>query len=496
MQKGVQRVDGLKQALGGMVGDANVSGDPALLETYASDQSFVLPIKPKAVARPGSEDEVQVLVAWANQTGTPLVPVSSGAPHFYGDTVPSVPGAVMVDLSRMDKIIKVDARDRMAVIEPGVTYSQIGPALAEQGLMIVPPLYPRANKSVVASLLERQPTLIPRFNYALPEPLRNMGVVWGDGQRFTTGESGNSVPDIEAQWSAGRRLTDPKGPAQTDFFRLLTGAQGTLGIVTWASVRVQLVPGVRKTAFVTATKLEELVDLSYRLTRLRVGDELLIVNATYLAALLAADAAEAVALRGALPAWTMIIGIAGRALRADQRVAVSEQDIAAEVAARGLRLQAALPGVATGRVEAMLSGCAGDPHWKLTAKGAVADIFFHTTLDKAPGFLATMLDAAASADYPAGDVGVYLQPQHQGVSYHVEFSLPYAAGDKTGAAQARALHRDASARLMAEGAYFSRPYGEWADAVYNRDAAAKDALRTVKAILDPNNILNPSKLCF
>ena len=489
-------MEGLKQALSGVVGDANVFDDPALLESFAGDQSFVLSIKPKAVVRPGSEDEVQALVLWAGQTGTPLVPVSSGAPHFYGDTVPSVPGAVMVDLSRMDRIIKIDARNRMAVIEPGVTYAQLQPELAKQGLMIVPPLYPRANKSVIGSLLERQPTLIPRYNYALPEPLRNMGVVWGDGQKFTTGESGNSVPDIEAQWEAGRRLTDPKGPAQTDFFRLLTGAQGTLGIVTWASVRVQLLPDVHKTLFVTAGKLDDLVELSYRLTRLRVGDELLIVNSAYLAALVAADAAEAVALRAPLPAWTMVIGVGGRALRAAQRVAVAEQDVAAEVSARGLKLQTAVPGVAPSRVEAVLTGVAAEPHWKLRAKGAVADIFFHTTLDKAPGFLATMLDAAVAAGYPVGDVGVYLQPQHQGVSYHMEFSLPYAAGDKAETAKARALFGAASTRLMAEGAYFSRPYGEWAGAVYNRDAAAKDALRTVKAILDPNNILNPSKLCF
>ncbi len=489
-------MEGLKQALSGVVGDANVFDDPAVLESYAADQSFVLPIRPKAVVRPGSEDEVQALVVWANQTGTPLVPVSSGAPHFYGDTVPSAPGAVMVDLSRMNRVLKIDVRDRMAVIEPGVTYEQLRPALAAEGLMLVSPLAPRADKSVVASLLERQPTLVPRMNYALPEPLRNMGVVWGDGTRFSTGESGNSVLDIDAQWNAGRRLTDPKGPAQTDFFRLLTGAQGTLGIVTWASVRVQLIPGAKKTMFVTTDTLDDLVDLSYRLTRLRVGDELLIVNGTYLAALVAADGAEAVALRASLPAWTLIIGIAGRALRPEQRVAVAEQDIAAEVAARGLKLQNAVPGVAKSRIEAALEGVAPEPHWKLRAKGAVADIFFHTVLENAPGYLATMVDAAVAHKYPVADVGVYLQPQHQGVSYHMEFSLPYAADDKADAARTRALYSDASTRLMAEGAYFSRPYGEWADPVYNRDAAAKDALRTVKAILDPNNILNPSKLCF
>ena len=487
----------MKRDLVSLVGGNQVLDDPDVLASYASDESFVLSIKPKAVVRPGSEDEVQALVVWANQTGTPLVPVSSGAPHFYGDTVPSVPGAVMVDLSRMDKIIKVDSRNRIAVIEPGVTYGQLQPALAKEGLAIVPPLYPRANKSVVASLLERQPTLIPRYNYSLTEPLRNCGVVWGNEQKFSTGESGNSVLDIEAQWNAGRRLLEPKGPAQTDFFRLLTGAQGTMGIVTWASVRVQLIPDPKKTLFVSAPKLDDLVDLSYRLTRLRLGDELLIVNAAYLATLLAADSAEAAALREALPAWTLVIGIGGRALRAGQRVAVAEQDIAGEVAARGLKLQPALPGVTSSRVDAVLGGVAADPHWKLRAKGGVADIFFHTTLENAPGYLATMLRAAVAHDYPVADVGVYLQPQHQGVSYHMEFSLPYAPEDKADAAKARALYSAASQRLMAEGAaYFSRPYGEWADAVYNRDAAARDILRAVKKILDPNNILNPSKLCF
>jgi FAD/FMN-containing dehydrogenase len=487
----------MKQSLGGLLGDVNVSDDPELLKSYASDESFVLSIKPKAVVRPASEDEVQALVVWANQTGTPLVPVSSGAPHFYGDTVPSVPGAVMVDMSRMNKIIKVDRRNRIAVIEPGVTYGQLQPALAKEGLTIVQPLYPRANKSVVASLLERQPTLMPRYNYALTEPLRNCGVVWGNEQRFSTGESGNSVLDIEAQWNAGRRLLEPKGPAQTDFFRLLTGAQGTFGIVTWASVRVQLIPDPKKTMFVTALKLDDLLDLSRRLTRLRLGDELLIVNATYLATLLAADGADAAALRKALPVWTLVIGIGGRALRADQRVAVAEQDIAGEAASRGFKLQRALPGVTSSRVDAVLGGLASDPHWKLRAKGGVADIFFHTTLDSAPGHLATMLQVAGDHDYPVADVGVYLQPQHQGVSYHMEFSLPYAPEKKADAAKARALYSAASERLMAEGAaYFSRPYGEWADAVYNRDAAARDILRAVKKILDPNNILNPSKLCF
>jgi FAD/FMN-containing dehydrogenase len=486
----------MKQDLTDVVGADHVVDDRATLDAYGRDESFVLPLTPRFIVRPGTEEEVQALVKWANGAGASLVPVSSGAPHFYGDTVPSVPGAIMVDLSRMNRILRVDRRNRMAVIEPGVTYAQLQPELAKEGMRVTPPLYPRANKSVVASLLERQPTLVPRYNYSMPEPLRNCGVIWGDGTRFFTGEAGWGPADLEGQWAAGGRQVDPKGPAQTDFYRLLTGAQGTLGIVTWASVKCELLASPKKILFVTADKLDDLVDLTYRLARIRVADELFLVNNVYLAALVGSSGSEMAGLRDALPKWTLVIGVGGRALFPEERLAVAEADVAEAVAAQGLRLLPAIPGLATARVEAAVHGLAGADHWKLRHKGAVRDIFFQTTLESAPRFLGTMLDAAEAHKYPAGEVGVYLQPQHQGVTYHCEFSLAFNPGDKRDADKARAVFSDASTRLIGEGAYFSRPYGEWADPVYNRDAASRDALRVVKKIVDPNNVLNPSKLCF
>jgi FAD/FMN-containing dehydrogenase len=486
----------MKQNLIDLVGADHVVDDPVVLESFSRDESFAFALKPRFVVRPGGEDEVQALIVWANKAGAALVPVSSGGPHFHGDTVPSVPGAVMVDLSRMNRILRLDRRNRMVVVEPGVTYAQLQPELAKEGMRVTPPLYPRANKSVIGSLLERQPTLIPRYNYSLPEPLRNCGVIWGDGTRFFTGEAGWGPADLEGQWAAGGRQVDPKGPAQTDFYRLLTGAQGTLGIVTWASVKCELLADPKKTLFVTGDKLDDLVELTYRLVRIRVADELFIVNGAYLASLVGTDAADIAALKEELPAWTLVMGVGGRALFPEERMAVAEKDVAEAAALYGKTLLSAVPGLATSRVEAALDGLADSPHWKLRYKGSVRDIFFHTTLENAPGFLSTMLDTAAAHKYPAADLGVYLQPQHQGVAYHCEFSLPFAADDKRDAERARAVFSDASERLINGGAYFSRPYGEWADPVYNRDAASRDALRTVKKIVDPNNVLNPSKLCF
>jgi len=58
------------------------------------------------------------------------------------------------------------------------------------------------------------------------------------------------------------------------------------------------------------------------------------------------------------------------------------------------------------------------------------------------------------------------------------------------------LNREASIALMNAGAFFSRPYGDIAPIVYDRAANYTMALRRVKKVFDPNNILNPGNLCF
>jgi FAD/FMN-containing dehydrogenase len=491
-------VEDVREALAGIVGPGNIRADAAGVEAYARDESFAAAMGPAAVVRPGSADEVQQLVAWANRTLTPLVPVSSGAPHFHGDTVPSVPGSVVVDLSRLNQILRIDRRNRMTVVEPGVTYAELQPALAAEGMRVTPSLFPRAAKSVVASLLERQPTLIPRYNFHLPEPLRCCGVVWGTGQVMFTGEAGSGPLSLEDQWAAGLVQAEAKGPGQTDFYRLLTGAQGTMGIVTWAAAKCELLPAAHKLLFAAADSLEALIPLSRGLNRVRLGDEILVVNASYLARLLAAGETGPVAvnaLRATLPAWTLILGLGGREYFAAERVVVAEADAAALAADCGLALRAELAGVATARLEQVVGGVSQAP-WQLAYKGASAEILFLTTLDRAPAYLESLRATASAHGYPADDLGVYVQPQHQGVSQHVEFSLPYDPADAAGTARAAAVFAQASERLIAEGAYFSRPYGSWAGPVYERDAASTAALRKVKAIFDPNNVLNPGKLCF
>ncbi|MDH4068180.1 MAG: FAD-binding protein, partial [Dehalococcoidia bacterium] len=97
-----------------IIGKGKVINKPEVLDRYSHDNSFSSPMRPRLVVQLRSADDVQKTVMWANRTRTPLVPVSSGEPHFRGDTVPSVPEAVIIDLRRMDKIVRIDRRNRIA----------------------------------------------------------------------------------------------------------------------------------------------------------------------------------------------------------------------------------------------------------------------------------------------------------------------------------------------------------------------------------------------
>ena len=135
-----------KEKLVKIVGAANVNDKQATLDEYSSDISFVNPVRPAYVVKPKNTDAIQKLVKLANKTQTPLVPVSSGPPHFRGDTVPGTGGAVIVDLGSMKKIIFVDRARRVAMIEPGVTFGELIPAAEKEGIRLNMPLLPRRSK--------------------------------------------------------------------------------------------------------------------------------------------------------------------------------------------------------------------------------------------------------------------------------------------------------------------------------------------------------------
>ena len=269
-----------------------------------------------------------------------------------------------------------------------------------------------------------------------------------------------------------------------------------MGIVTWASVKCEILPKVHRFFFLSAQNLRDLIDCAYRLLKARLGDEFLFLNNSNLACLLGETADEITILKEKLPPWTILIGIAGRDILPEEKVDTYEEDIRGIAQDSGLSFAPGIPGASGQKVLDLLLRPSREPFWKFTYKGGCQDIFFLTTLDQTPRFVNAVYTLAEELQYPSPEIGIYIQPQHQGVACHFEISIPFDPNHMTEAARVETLLVKASEELLRQGAYFSRPYGIWANMAYNRDAQSTIVLKEIKKVFDPNHVLNPGKLCF
>jgi hypothetical protein len=490
--KGTARRNELKEHLKSVLGSApDVLDNSQSLEDYARDLSFAPQRRPRAVVKPRNKSDVQEIIKWANQTSVPLIPVSSGPPHLHGDTVPSAGGAIIMDLAGMNRIMLVDRKNRMAIIEPGVTFAELQPEVEKEGLKLSMPLLPRGSKSVLTSVLEREPVMVPKYQWQLLDPLRFLEVVWGSGESLRTGEGGLYPAQPEGQ---PLKQTYPIGPLQTDYYRFLSGAQGSMGVVVWEAVKCEVLPKIHEFFFVPAETPEALIDFAYRLLRYRYGDELFLMNNTNLAYIFGESPEQIQSLKAALPQWALVLGIAGRERMPEERVEFQKKDISDIAQLFGLKMVRTLYDIPGDRMRRLLSVPSSEPHWKIRYKGGSQDIFFLTTLDKTQQFVKTMYSVAQANTFSTSDVGIYLQPLQQGAACHCEFTLPYDPQDVKETGRMRKLFSLASEALVNQGAFFSRPYGAWAHMMYNRDAQNYDALTKIKGIFDPNNVMNPGRL--
>jgi len=267
-----------------------------------------------------------------------------------------------------------------------------------------------------------------------------------------------------------------------------------MGIVTWASLRCEILPRLEEPFLVGSACLDKLFDLTQWLVRRRLANECFILNSSALATIMAGQ--WPVDLKNALPPWVVFFNIAGYDYFPEDRVSYQIGDVLAITQRLGLVAVKAIAGVSANELLKTVQQPSGEPYWKLRYKGACQDIFFLTIYDKLAELTGVMNDLCEKAGYPTSNLGVYIQPIVQGSSCHCEFNIFYDPTNLREMARVKGLSALAVKTLMARGAFFSRPYGENARMIINRDAATVLALGKVKKILDPNNIMNPGKLCF
>ena len=484
-----------KQKLENLVGNNNIFKEGDILEEYSGDLSFIPKMRPQCVVKPENSRQVQDIVKWANETLTPLVPVSSGHPHFRGDSVPSVNDTIILDLSRMKRIIRIDNQNRVAMVEPGVTFAELQPELEKAGMCSYTPLYPRHSKSIIGSMLEREPITMPAHHWDATDPMLCAEIVFGSGHILRGGEAAG--PDTkEEQWEIGKAQMTPMGLSQFNEHRLISGAQGTIGIVTWATLKCRYLSRITRTFLVPSQNLDQLIDLSYKLLRIRLGDYCFILNGLNLACLLGQTKEGIDKLRNNLPPWLLIVSFEGYGDLAEDKVQYQEADFRDIARSCLLEPELEIPGIATQDLTKVLSSSSSEPYWKLMYKGGCHDIFFLTTLDKIPDFISAFTSLVSSHEFPIENVGIYIQPIVQGTSCHCEFNLYADPTIQNEVNKTKQLINKGSGDLARQGGFFSRPYGAWSNFAYGGSNETTIMQKKIKKIFDPNGILNPGKLCF
>jgi len=289
----------------------------------------------------------------------------------------------------------------------------------------------------------------------------------------------------------------PYGPHVATWHRLVQGAQGTMGIVTWASMRCELLPQLEEAFVVGSSDLEPLMEMAAWLIRLRMANECFLLSSTDLASIFAEEwPKDFKRLRAELPPWTLFYVIAGYDYYPEERVSSYLSDTADLAKRLGLDPAKSVGSLSARQIMKAVQQPCPDPYWKLRGRGACEDVMFLSPNDKAKDFYEIMCGLAGKAGYPVSDLGTYIQPMVQGCGCHIEFNLFYDPDNQAEACQVKDLADQATKTLMNAGAFFSRPYGDNARTIMNRDAASVAVLGKLKKVFDPNGIMNPGKLCF
>lgn len=212
--------NGLVERLREIVGSDNVYTTEAERALHSTDQSSYAHALPDVVVYPASTAEVSQLVATAHGANIPVVGWGAGT-SLEGQPVPTH-GGMVIDFRRMAAIIEVHAKDFQVTVQPGVLYRDMNKVLAKHGLFFAPD--PGANASIGGMIANNAAGTRTVKYGATRDNVLALEVVLADGSVIKTGSR-------SVKQSAGYDLT-----------HLIVGSEGTLGLVTAATLKLAPLP--------------------------------------------------------------------------------------------------------------------------------------------------------------------------------------------------------------------------------------------------------------
>jgi glycolate oxidase len=201
--------------------DGRVVTDPDIVEAYSRDHAAAVapPGRARCLVSARTTAEVAVTVRWASEHGVPVVPRGGGTGLAGGAA--AVDGCVILSLARMTAIRELDPADELAVAEAGVLNADLDRAAAAHGLMYAP-----------------DPS-----SYEISTIGGNLATNAGGLRCVKYGVTRDAVLGLEVVLAGGRVLRTGrrtvKGVAGYDLTSLFVGSEGTLGVITSATLRLR-----------------------------------------------------------------------------------------------------------------------------------------------------------------------------------------------------------------------------------------------------------------
>lgn len=215
-EAGIQMVLGiLKQRLG-----ERFQTNADVRRVHSHTTTYIPSQLPDGVAYPESREEVEEIVKACAAHRVPVIPFGIGSSLEGHVNAPG--GGISIDTSRMNRILAVNADDLDCTVEAGVTREQLNTYLRDTGLFF--PIDPGANATLGGMAATRASGTNAVRYLTMRENVLSVTAVMADGRAITT---------------AGRAR---KSSAGYDLTRLLVGSEGTLGVITSLTLKLQGIP--------------------------------------------------------------------------------------------------------------------------------------------------------------------------------------------------------------------------------------------------------------
>jgi len=211
-----ERQKPLFQELREIVGENYVLIEKEDVIVYEQDGS-IFQVMPEIVVLPANVEQVSAVIKAAKRANVPIVPRGSGT-GLAGGAVPAE-GGIVLSLARLDRILKIDLPNRIAIVEPGVINQDVTKAVAEDGFFYAPDPSSQAACSIGGNVANNSGGPHTLAYGVTTNHVLGVEVVLDDGQIIWLG---GEVPDTPGY----------------DLCGIFVGSEGTLGIVTKIAVRL------------------------------------------------------------------------------------------------------------------------------------------------------------------------------------------------------------------------------------------------------------------